>query len=721
MTETHKEAAKRLAGPMLDKGFKPVALHTYTDESGGPLYWRIRCKHPDTLEKWIRPMKLNGHGYELGEPNFPNGKPLYALHRIASDPAAVVWIMEGEQKADALNKLGLIATTSGSATSADGADWQLLKGGAVRIWPDNDDPGKAYAGAVASILLDMGCTVSCIDADKLNLGKGEDVIQWLAAHPDATGADIEALPILAPRTNHENASAGDDQEKQQSQASALVQFCEQRVDLFHDENKDVFAKLKDTGEVWKIGSRAFRDWLTSGFYKTTGKSSRDQSMREALGTMEGLGRYRGELQQVFIRVGKTETHYYLDLGEPGKSRCIEIGRDGWRVKTRSPVAFVRFETMQALPEPVSGGDVALLWSLVNIPDEGRSLVLAWLLECLRPDSPFPVLELLGEQGSAKSSTQATLRRIFDPNSCDLRAAPKTPEDVFVAGGANWIVSYENISHLSAPMQDAYCVLATGGGFAKRKLYSDADEVVIRVKRPVVINGIAAAITAQDLIDRTLSIETPVIRDRREVSGLTQEFERNHARIVGGLLDIMVLALANLPDMEIPADDRPRLIEFAKLGMATVKAMGGNPATFLTQFNKHRDESISRTIDASPVATAVLAYMERNPAGITDTAEHIMRAVEQVRSPGYSDAWPRTPKGFADSLRRAAPALRQLKIECHSLPKTGGVIRWVLEPRSKSSKPSPASPACPTDQDIKTFKTSSQQVNPGAGDYVEEVI
>ncbi|TBR14273.1 MAG: DUF3987 domain-containing protein [Rugosibacter sp.] len=197
MIETHKEAAKRLARPMLDKGFKPIALHTYTSTDGSPLYYRIRCKHPDTAEKWIRPMKFIGQGYELGEPKFPDGKPLYALHRLTSNPDAVVWIAEGEPKVDALNKLGLVATTSGGATSADGADFNPLRGRTCRIWPDNDDPGKAYAGEVANILLGMGCTVSCIDVDKLGLGIGEDVIEWLAAHPEATGGDIEALPMLA--------------------------------------------------------------------------------------------------------------------------------------------------------------------------------------------------------------------------------------------------------------------------------------------------------------------------------------------------------------------------------------------------------------------------------------------------------------------------------------------------------------------------------------------
>lgn len=210
MIETPKEAARRLSAHIIAKGFKPVALHTYTDTQGEPLYYRIRVKHPETGEKWIRPIKLNGAGFELGEPKFKNGKPLYALHRIVSNPDAAVWIVEGEGKADALNKLGLVASTSGGTTSADGADWQPLRNRTVIIWPDNDDPGKAYASGVGSILLGMGCAVSCVDVDKLGLGKGEDAVEWLAAHPGAAVGDVETLPML-PTPDPNSAPAGGNQ------------------------------------------------------------------------------------------------------------------------------------------------------------------------------------------------------------------------------------------------------------------------------------------------------------------------------------------------------------------------------------------------------------------------------------------------------------------------------------------------------------------------------
>ena len=208
MTETPKEAARRLSAHIIAKDYKPVALHTYTDTEGNAKYWRIRAKHPITSEKWIRPMRFNGNGFELGEPKFENGKPLYALHRIAGNLEVTVWIVEGEQKADALNKLGLVATTSGGATSADRTDWEPLRGRSAMIWPDNDEPGKGYAGEVAGILLGLGCAVSCIDVDKLGLGKGEDAMEWFAAHPGAAGRDVEALPMLTPQGERMGAITG---------------------------------------------------------------------------------------------------------------------------------------------------------------------------------------------------------------------------------------------------------------------------------------------------------------------------------------------------------------------------------------------------------------------------------------------------------------------------------------------------------------------------------
>lgn len=494
----------------------------------------------------------------------------------------------------------------------------------------------------------------------------------------------------------------------QSQASQLVAYMKAHVELFHDVNKDVFAKDLLTGEVRNIESRQFRDWLVASFYRDGGKSARDQSVREALATAAGLGRFDGECLPVHIRVAGTAGRYFLDLAEPGQSRaiCIEPGR--WSIVDSPEAMFTRPEALQPLPTPVAGGSIEPLWRVANIPHNQRLLVLAWLVECLRPDTPFPLIELMGEQGTAKSTTHAALRRLIDPNACDLRSAPRSAEDVFVGAAASWIVCYENVSHLPAPIQDALCTIATGGGYAKRKLFTDADEIIINVKRPVGINGISATVTAQDLIDRTISIEMSPVAERVEITELWSEYELNHGKMIGALLDIASKALALLPTVQLPAGEKPRLVEFARLGMAVAQAIGRPAQTFMDQFTASRQESIARTIDASPVAGAILEWMEHNPHGRRAPAKTLMREVERYRPP-YSDAWPKSPKGFADAMRRAAPALRQFEVECRSLGKIGGSVQWVIGPKEQGSNPCPVSPevlaGSPPKQDVRTFRTS----------------
>ncbi|CAD1788872.1 DUF3987 domain-containing protein [Xanthomonas campestris pv. raphani] len=195
--ETPKDAARRVAASCIRDGFKPEALHEYRDAQGNPVFWRIRCKRPSDGDKWIRPMRWDGAVYVIGEPPAPDaGKPLYRLPELlATNPDAVVWIVEGEACADALAKLDLTATTSGSADSADAADWTPLQGRRMRIWPDHDKAGAGYADKVESRLRALGCAVERVDVDTLDLPAKGDCVDWLKSHPDADAVDVLSLPL----------------------------------------------------------------------------------------------------------------------------------------------------------------------------------------------------------------------------------------------------------------------------------------------------------------------------------------------------------------------------------------------------------------------------------------------------------------------------------------------------------------------------------------------
>lgn len=195
-----KTIAKKLIGQHakqeLTEGFLPEALHVYDDESGQVLYFRIRLKHPDS-RKWIRPFHFNNNkkNWIIGEPKFTNGKPLYHLSKLIHNSDDFVWIVEGEQKVDLLEKFGFLATTSGSCTSALQANWEVLRGRFIIIWRDFDQNGIEYLQEVVPILQSLNCTTRYVDVDQLNLSDGGDIVDWIKENPNATREDLLMLPM----------------------------------------------------------------------------------------------------------------------------------------------------------------------------------------------------------------------------------------------------------------------------------------------------------------------------------------------------------------------------------------------------------------------------------------------------------------------------------------------------------------------------------------------
>jgi uncharacterized protein (DUF927 family) len=219
LPEQAKAYARKLAGKAIKQGYQPTHLHLYTDAHGQPLYWKTRAKHLtfDSLtpeqqattakaagangDKWIRAFHHDGASFVAKEPAFTGGKPLYKLHQLLdADAGQAVYICEGEQKADYLCSLGLIATTSGGKSSANATDWQPLAGRKVIVWPDFDDAGQSYQADVTSVLSGLDCDLWALDVAQLDLPPKGDVINWqkqrTASDLTTTAADVTGLPVV---------------------------------------------------------------------------------------------------------------------------------------------------------------------------------------------------------------------------------------------------------------------------------------------------------------------------------------------------------------------------------------------------------------------------------------------------------------------------------------------------------------------------------------------
>ena len=133
-----EEAGERVA-KIIGHSVKGVAreiatVYPWTDEEGKLLYEHVRYVPKDF--RWRRPNGNGGYVWSLGKVQ----RVLFNLPEVVK--AERVFLCEGEKDVEALQALGLPATTSGDAPNSRRDEFaECLRGKDVVALPDNDAPG----------------------------------------------------------------------------------------------------------------------------------------------------------------------------------------------------------------------------------------------------------------------------------------------------------------------------------------------------------------------------------------------------------------------------------------------------------------------------------------------------------------------------------------------------------------------------------------------------
>lgn len=145
----------------------------YHDAQGNLVFVTKRVDRGGKKEFYIY-TPSGGGGFAARAPK--GQRPIYNLANVQQ--ADEVWVVEGEGCADALNRLGFVATTtSGGSNAVAQTDLTPLKGKALVVWPDKDRPGEKYRDAI----LKQYPNALLIDPPP-NLPEGGDVIDLLRIH-----------------------------------------------------------------------------------------------------------------------------------------------------------------------------------------------------------------------------------------------------------------------------------------------------------------------------------------------------------------------------------------------------------------------------------------------------------------------------------------------------------------------------------------------------------
>jgi Bifunctional DNA primase/polymerase, N-terminal len=557
-----------------------------------------------------------------------------------------------------------------------------------RCWPSQGsrhDASLALAGVLArrgvpvDVATDMVLVVAELAGDEEAHLRADDVRDTYRRQPDF---DTTGLPTLletlitdekrkaeisrffsgsayavARDTVEESAET-----KRQTQALVLMELAS-AGELFHTPSDEPFIRIPVGNhlEVMAVNSRGSRigPWLRNAFQVVKGGIPQTTAVSVAIDQLAANATFSAPEHEVYCRVGSVDGKFYLDLANE-QWQVIEIDAHGWRVVNDPPIRFRRSNDQLPLPIPVQGGSIEVLRPLVrSATEEDWMLMIGWLLFALCPDGPYPILNLNGERGSAKSTTSRLFRCVIDPSRVPTRDTPKNGQDLAIAARHNWVLAYDNLSEIREWLSDALCRLATGGGYAGRTLYKDDEETSFYYMRPIVLNGIEELATRGDLLDRSIVVTLPRIdsKDRLLDAELNKRFTQVHPLVLGALLDATSYAMANESKTVLP--EKPRMVTFAHWVYTAAPFFGWDQGRFLRAYLDNRIQSVATELESSSLAYPIMELVNTMDNGWDGTATELLAKLAERA--GEDDVarkcLPKNANRLSAELERVAPALR----------------------------------------------------------------
>jgi hypothetical protein len=442
---------------------------------------------------------------------------------------------------------------------------------------------------------------------------------------------------------------------------ALLDRLTEGVEFFRSGEMKLYAAVPVNGhrEIWPLKSQTFRHWLAGQCYNLLHAVPRD-IVRDALPVLEGRAAFEGQQYRVGMRVLRSGAAIYVDLVDE-QWRVVEIAAAGWRVLGDAPAMFCRTRGMTALPLPLNGGGFADLREfLPHVNEEQWILIVAWLVGALRPEGPYVILILQGEQGSGKSTVARVLRALIDPSVAPLRTVAREERSLVITANNSWVIALDNLSRIPQWLSDALCRLSTGGGLSTRQLYTDDEEVLFDVRRPVILTGIEDLARSPDLGDRSMIVTLPALpdKDRQSEKIYWNRFEQARPRILGSLLGAVAAAHAHIDHTDIA--NPPRMADFVNWVAAATWDPAALPFSFcdfLKAYGDNRRDLVALSLEDSPLAAALKKMA--GPECWTGTHTELLEKLNSTASENTQKfrSWPKNARALSSRLRKITPLLR----------------------------------------------------------------
>ncbi|GAA6157383.1 hypothetical protein NBRC116588_28560 [Pyruvatibacter sp. HU-CL02332] len=436
------------------------------------------------------------------------------------------------------------------------------------------------------------------------------------------------------------------------------------LEVFCDQEGVPYVRSKDQNTAHPIKSEAASTLIRKALFEKTNQVPSGKAVGETIDRLEGFALLSADKRDLPIRTvvrDKEDGSSVVEI-DTGRREAVVVSAGGYGSQITNTI-FRRPGTAAELPEPAKSGSLDLLWQVLPVKDpDQQKLIVAFIVVSSIANCPaFPLLSMEGPAGSAKTSAMEIIAGLIDPSPGLARALPRSERDLAVSAHNRWCVTFDNLDHIKGNMSDALCRLTTGGSFAARALYTDADERLLTFRRPVIATGIGDYIRRSDLMTRSMVITLPPLSEAGGVRPKQQvfaEYERLKPQILAGLYNGISSVLRNLESTKENFDHRAA--DFLRYATAAEEGLGWAPGSFEKVFMRHQDRQQS-TLALSDVVVREVCTVIAGEDG--DVIEHTASDLYQAVTSGFLGsrpaAWPKDPAGLSKCLTQRYEQLKSL--------------------------------------------------------------
>jgi len=405
--------------------------------------------------------------------------------------------------------------------------------------------------------------------------------------------------------------------------------------LYHDGKGTSFCGIDHNGiqKIVKIFSTEFEQWISYEYYTLHSKIPNQTILKGFYNYLSVKAQRSGTEISLYNRIAYENGNIIIDLAD-GLNTAVIVNDAGRNTQVNPPVLFQRYQHQEALPKPISGGNLRDLLPLMALSTEQeKCLVLSWLVASLIPDIERNFLLIEGPPGSGKTTLAKMLKSLIDPMKGASLHLSKKDREVAQVIDHHAVPLFDNVEMISKPVSDLFCQTYSGGSYSTKALYTNDGDFVFNLTGNAIFTSVLLKNLQTDFLNRTIKIKLDAMDhvNRKSGSAIFNQFNQIKPQLFGALLDTLVKTIKI--KKRIPVPTISRTVDFDHYCIAAAEVLGFGKDVFIKARQDNERLKLKGMIAGTPLINALDNFLSNNGDQWSGYMNQLLQQLPQYSNPG----------------------------------------------------------------------------------------